>query len=216
MPQLPTPPQNNAEKVENITSSKLLLVEGKDEAVFCRALLQSLTINDVQIINIGGSQKFSSNIERLPKRQGFKEVTMLGILRDAEINPAKSTFDSVCSDLKRINLPVPTGLKWFSDTSPQIGVFIMPDNNRSGMLEDLCLESLSGTDESKHTDTFFMQANVTATAKDFAKRRVQAWFSIFKTNDDLQCEVGRAAEAGFWNFDHPCFDGLKAFLKQFR
>jgi len=165
---------------------------------------------------MGGKDKFPRMILGLPTTTGFAGVQMLGIVRDAETNEAKSTFDSVCSDLKRVNLPQPQALKLFSDTTPRIGVFVMPDNRRAGMLEDLCLESLSGTNEIKHMDTFFTQANVTESAKDYTKRRVQAWLSIIQPAVHLQREIGRAAEAGFWNFDHTCFTALRVFLEQFR
>lgn len=213
MPQLATQPQNNA---ENITSSKLLLVEGKDESGFCRAFFTFLRISDVQIIDVGGRFKFADNIKRLPKRPGFENVQLLGILRDAEEHSAKSTFDSICSDMKRAELPEPQDLMSFSLTKPSIGVFVMPDNHRAGMLEDLCLESLENTDEIKHITDFFERAAVTDAAKDFSKRRIQAWLSISQTNDYLQREVGTAAKAGFWNFDHPCFNKLKTFLENFR
>ncbi len=204
-----------AEKLK-ITKQKLLLVEGKDEEVFVNVLLEYLHITDVQIQNMGGKDKFPRKILVLPTADGFENVQLLGILRDAEDNPAKSTFDSVCSDLKRVDLPLPQALTSFSATKPSIGVFVMPNNNRAGMLEDLCLESLANTDEITHTDGFFTKTNVTSSAKDFSKRRVQAWLSVAHKEEYLQREVGRAAEAGFWNFSHPCFDGLKAFLEQFR
>ncbi|MCU0427952.1 MAG: hypothetical protein MUF71_20260 [Candidatus Kapabacteria bacterium] len=212
MPQLPLQQLGNN---ENLTSSKLLLVEGKDEAGFCKAFLTTLAIGDVQIIDVGGRFKFSDNIQRLLKRPNFNTVQMLGILRDAEDKPAENTFASVCSDLKRVGLPQPQALTRFSDTKPSVGVFVMPDNRHAGMLEDLCLESLANTDGITHTDDFFTKASITESAKDFSKRRIQAWLSIAHSEEYLQREVGRAAEAGFWNFDHPCFTELKAFLEQF-
>jgi hypothetical protein len=199
-----------------IFQKKLLLVEGKDEAVFVNTLLKELGISDVQIKDMGGKDKFPRNILGLPTTTGFEEVYILGILRDAEDKPARSTFDSVCSDLKRVDLPLPQALTHFSDTKPSIGIFVMPDNRREGMLEDLCLESLANTDKITHTDNFFNKANVTNSAKDFSKRRVQAWLSIAHNEEYLQREVGRAAETGFWDFTHPCFADLKAFLEQLR
>jgi hypothetical protein len=201
---------------DSITASNLLLVEGKDEANFCRAFLATLNISAVQIIDVGGRFKFSDKIHRIPKIPGFDIVKVIGILRDAEENFAQSTFDSVCSDLKRAGLPKSEILTHFSETTPSIGIFIMPDNNRAGMLEDLCLKSLSNTDEILHIDNFMNKVSITDAAKDYSKRRVQAWLSITQKDKHLQREIGRAAEAAFWDFTHPCFNELKTFLENFR
>jgi hypothetical protein len=46
-----------------INKEKILLVEGKDEEYLFIELLEDLHINDIQVIPIGGKDKFSDNIK---------------------------------------------------------------------------------------------------------------------------------------------------------
>ncbi len=83
-----------------ITSTRLLAVEGKDECNFFNALLKHLVISNVQVVNIGGKDKFPVEFPLLYNQEGFSKIQRLGFVRDAEVNPAQSAFDSICGLLK--------------------------------------------------------------------------------------------------------------------
>lgn len=126
-----------------ITSTRLLAVEGKDECNFFNALLKHLLISDVQMVDIGGKDKFHREFSLLYNLEGFGKIEQLAFIRDAETNLAKSAFDSICDLLKKKGLSVP---KWPNkiqlNVKPYIGIFIMPDNSGTGMLENLCLKTI--------------------------------------------------------------------------
>lgn len=68
----------------------------------------------------------------------------LGIAFDADGKP-QNTFRSICSALGNTGLPVPRKRGNFtnpSQGSPCPGVYLFPDNEQSGMLEDPILRSL--------------------------------------------------------------------------
>jgi hypothetical protein len=126
-----------------VKSNNLLAVEGKDECNFFKAVLEYENINNIQVIDIGGKDKFKIEFPLLINSEGFSEVHALGFVRDAEEDQALSAFSSICGILKKNGLPVPKIMNSINnERNMKIGVFIMPNNIDEGMLEDLCLESV--------------------------------------------------------------------------
>ena len=127
-----------------IESNKLLIIEGKDEEFFFKALLKHENIDNFQIIGAGGKDRFPQQLRIVVNLQNFSEVVdTLGFVRDAEQNKANSAFSSICDQLRRNNLPVPTSInEVIEEEGRRIGIFIMPNNSDEGMLEDLCIESI--------------------------------------------------------------------------
>jgi len=66
------------------------------------------------------------------------KVVSLGIIRDAESEPAITGFETVCAHLKRSGLTYPNAVGSFSVGTPQVGVYILPNCRHPGMLETLC------------------------------------------------------------------------------
>ena len=97
-------------KKKEIESSSLLMVEGKDEGNFFKALFAALGITHVQIEDIGGKDRFDAAIRAFSKMQGFDEITNLGFVRDAENMPASAAFMSICSSLQHIDLQPPSAI----------------------------------------------------------------------------------------------------------
>ena len=85
-----------------ITSKFLLLVEGKDEIKFFNDLFKYMSIDEIQILEVGGKSNFPKNIKQIKDihDDGFSIVTNLGLIRDANDN-AKAAFDSICYHLNQ-------------------------------------------------------------------------------------------------------------------
>src|SRR5699024_5370301 len=86
---LPKQIQSNNEEDSIISKTKLLLVEGKDELAFFQELIKrneilSLKKDDIQIVSLGGVQKFKTELEALKNRTGFENVKSMAIIRDAD------------------------------------------------------------------------------------------------------------------------------------
>lgn len=125
-------------KLEPITKPRILIVEGKDEERFFTALLNHIQLEDIQIIPMGGVQKFQKRFPSLKITSGYGLVQSIGIVRDAD-NSFERAFQSVCGILQNNEFPVPVEPLNSVGANPRVSVFILPDNNQRGMLEDLCL-----------------------------------------------------------------------------
>ena len=124
-----------------IISNRLLAVEGKDECNFFKAMFKHEKINNIQVVDIGGKDKFKTKFHLLNNTDGFSEVHTLGFVRDAEQNQANSAFLSICGIIKKYKFPTPRDINTVIDeNNKKIGVFIMPNNIDKGMLEDLCID----------------------------------------------------------------------------
>jgi hypothetical protein len=108
--------------MQPIQFPKVLAVEGKDELNFFQAVLKDMVINEVDIFDVGGKDKFKTHIEALTKMVGFDQVITLAIIRDAE-NDAKATFDSMCYVLTQNGLSIPATVESYSTGTPSVGIF---------------------------------------------------------------------------------------------
>ena len=197
-----------------IEQTRLLAVEGKDECNFFSALLANLSIERVQMVDIGGKDKFSVELPLLTNIGGFGGVTVIGFVRDAEENMAGSAFDSICATLRKCHLPAPSAMASVIGGPPKIGVFIMPDNQESGMLEDLCLKTLNGQPLENCINEYMDCVSNAISAEERTlfnepKARVQTYLS---SRVPIVNSLGLAAAKGYWNFENPCFDEIKNFL----
>ena len=82
----------------------------------------------------------------LSKMPGYQRLKSLGIFRDADQN-AKSAFQSVEYYLKASQLASPSKSGQFADGKPRVGIFILPDGVKEGMLEDVCLAAVQSSVE---------------------------------------------------------------------
>ena len=74
----------------------------------------------------------------------FNELTGVGIMLDSDREvPVEQRYSAICAAMqsKGFSLPVTPGT--ISDGTPRMGVFVLPDNQGTGNLEDLLLECAS-------------------------------------------------------------------------
>jgi hypothetical protein len=138
------------------------------------------------------------------------QVSSLGIIRDAESNPA-SAFQSVCRALLNVGLNVPTQMDVAIGHAPRVSIFILPNADKPGMLETICLEAIADRPIVKCVEEYFacVQKNVGVLPANLDKAKVHAFLSSM---DRPHLTFGQSAEAGYWPFDNPVFDPLKKFL----
>src|SRR5262249_14199645 len=127
-------PRRRTPYPENISLSRLLLVEGETPSHFFEALACHLGIsNTIEIRSFGGNDNLQNFLGAIVKSHGFAEtVQSLGIIRDAEMD-AVAARQSVDSKIAIAKLPAQI----------KRSVYILPDNAKPGMIETLCLESIS-------------------------------------------------------------------------
>jgi hypothetical protein len=166
----------------------------------------------MQVLPVGGKEKFKPNIENLPKLSKFDEVVSIGIIRDAD-NSYNSAFKSIQDALKAANLPLPERpLEPVSSGGLRVAVYIMPDNQSEGALEDLCLSSINDDPVYDCVQKYFdcLKDDHGITHHHISKSRVQVYLARHAPVDP---RVGIAARKDIWRWDNPAFDSLKGFIK---
>lgn len=197
-------------------SPLLLAVEGNDECNFFEALLRRLGVAGVQLIDFGGKDQFPVELPLLTQTDGFRaKVTAIGFVRDAENNQAARAFQSICHTLKVNRLPVPPAMNSCIPGPPRTGVFIMPDNRGAGMLETLCLQTLSGQPVERCMDDYLTCLDAIRKPDERErfnepKARVQAYLA---SRAPIVNSLGLGALKHYWDFDHSCFEQIKQFLR---
>jgi hypothetical protein len=118
-------------------------------------LLVNLDLTDIQVIEVSGKDKFPSKLEALVKKSsGYSKITSIGIVRDADDDPV-GAFQSVCDAMSSLDLPKPKTPLQPVAGPPQITVMIVPDSATKGMIENVCLASVSDDPAMACVDQYF-------------------------------------------------------------
>jgi len=196
-----------------IEQDSVLAVEGKDEKNFFEALLKNLGISNIQIIDVGGKDKFTSSLSTYLQSEGaLNQIKKIGFVRDAEEREATVAFQSICSTLNEYKLPCPSELnKVIEQEGKKVSIFIMPNNQSCGMLEDLCITSIKETNIFECIDCFVncYKKMIYLEKYNPAKAIILAYLS---TRTPIVNSLGIAAQEKVWDFSHECFNEIKNFL----
>lgn len=150
-----------------IDNSRVLLVEGKDDKEvvkhFCRAHGIEVDWGIEQVKGTDGGEGVEYLLDQVPVRLKESGIKRLGVLVDADEN-AQGRWESLRDRLRRKGYkslpenPEPGGIlvDLTDDFGPKLfGVWIMPNNEKSGMLEDFLAFLMPGDDElMSHVDRF--------------------------------------------------------------
>ncbi len=202
-----------------IKSKKLLFVEGADEFNFFDKLLNHIDLHDVQTIVTGGKTRFSSDdgFEAITALPGYENVTALAVIRDAD-SDANNAFRSVANTLEKFKLPVPENAgMFFQGETKKVGIYIIPDGTAPGMLEDLCLEIVKEEPVMHCVEQYIACVRKNADRKQFPKNEKKAKIQAYLAGmHEIVNSLGLGAQKGYWDFNHPSLNKLKAFLENLR
>lgn len=115
-----------------------LLVEGNDDQHVVWALCEKFNVKEnFDVIDCEGIEKL---LEQVPVRFKQSGLDTVGIIIDADTN-LNSRWDSLKVMLEKLGFQMPevlpqNGLIAMNNDSKKVGVWIMPNNNTNGMLED--------------------------------------------------------------------------------
>lgn len=200
---------------QKIEKPKILFVEGKDDQFFFESLLDFLKIQDVQLLNVGGKDNFRNSVSLSLKQISKNKVTHIGMIRDAEGNPAQSAFDSLQSLLKALNYPYPLKLNEIkNENNLKVGIFILPNNEETGMLEDLCLSSIQGEPAIECINGYI--ECIKNLGLNFNEPKSKILCYLASKPSIRNTSLGVAAKNSYWNFSHSAFEELKNFLSLFK
>jgi hypothetical protein len=102
----------------------------------------------------------------------------------------------------------------FSYGKPKIGIFIMPGNSDTGMLEDLCLETVKDHPAMECVNTFIdCVSKLESPPNNLAKAKAQAFLAAML---NIVNSVGVAAQKQYWDFDSEVLTEIKTFLENLK
>ena len=200
-----------------VRNSSLLLTEGIDDARFLDAFLNHINKSGIQIAVVEGKDNFRPFLSgTLVNSRNFARLNKLAIVRDADDNP-QAAFQSLCDGLFQAKLPVPSR-PWGEHQSDSltVSIAILPDENSTGNLEDLCLRAIQSQAQSQPAlscvDQYISCLQASAvTLNHQSKTRLHAYLAA---GDRPGLRLGEAADASVWDWDSPALGQLAAFLGQ--
>ncbi len=211
---------------QNVSAAvKLLMVEGPEDKRFFSALCKHLEIDSIKIDSYNGKDNLKKALAEKVKSPGFGAFSSLGIVRDAD-NSANSAFESVKSSLIRAELPTPSAQAQVAqENGLRVSVLILPPEEETGELENVCLKSIENSSEMKCVESYFTclgNLDPTIDQNQMAKARLHSYLApgpIRMTRGSRPSRgqpalrIGEAAEAGVWDWSSPAFDKLADFLR---
>ena len=194
---------------------KLLIVEGNDEQNFFAELLKYIDIVDVSIENVRGKDKFKSEINAILMSSKYADsYTHLAVVGDAEQN-ANSSFTKIKNILEGNGLSLPNRKNAFENKNGiKTGIFIMPGDFESGMLEDLCMSAAKYKEKAALAKDFVERASkMEEPPRITSKAEAMAYLSIMPVTVP---NIGIGAKRGYWDFSCSEMSDIKSFLENFR
>lgn len=93
----------------------------------------------IALVNALGIDNIAKKL--LVDREAFAtrsvDLHALGVVLDSDERTAADSFNGMCEVLRRLELAVPGALGEFVAGSPSTGIFVLPDGQRAGTLEDV-------------------------------------------------------------------------------
>lgn len=179
----------------------LIVVEGKDDDFFVRALLDEIPPpNDpISIHAISGVGNLQPKLSGLVKNSQFIRgvVRRLIVLRDSDTNPQAALQDAE-NILSGLGVGGPYDGSAPNSAGQRITVLLVPSSTSDGNLEKLLFDTVAATPLGVATSKFFSANGPTGIAANDAHKRLVQIFLACQTNE---CRgPGRAYQLG--QFDH--------------
>ncbi|MCX7974078.1 MAG: hypothetical protein N3B16_06190 [Candidatus Aminicenantes bacterium] len=209
---------DNQRKRITITGPFLLIVEGKDDQKFFEAFIDFLSRkhqnNAIKgqfgIIKLDGKQNLTDTLKAITNTPGFDTLKAMGIILDSNSRP-KSTFQSIQTALRKVQLPCPERELKIIGRKPKISIMLIPGIERPGEIEDLCLRAVSQDTAMKCLKIYFacLKKNKIKISLKESKARCLAFLA---SRENLAHDIGIAAQKSIWPFENSAFSKIKKFI----
>jgi hypothetical protein len=192
---------------------KFVFCEGGDDLAVIKGVAGSIGLNDLRIEPFLGKDNLRNFLRDIQTRPEFAQnkVEAVGIIRDAD-DDGSAAFQSVRNALLANGFKAPDQNGGFTVNGIKVGVFIVGPKDGKGMVEDLCLNSVSNRPEFPCVEDYFRCIAEKSDRKNFSsKAKVRVSMA---SQADHEFYVGKAAQEGYWPWESPSFDSMKGFLSQ--
>lgn len=188
-----------------------LLVEGKDDQNVIWALCKKFRLS--QNFSVEDSQGFENMLPEISVRLKQADIQTLGIVVDADTK-IEGRWQSLKSELAKSNISLPCSISqegFIQDYEDiRVGIWIMPNNKISGMIEDF-IEFLIPKDDKlmpfvdKHLDEIEKQGLNKYSQTHKSKTRIHAWLAL----QEKYTPMGQAITVNYLTTDE---ENCKVFL----
>ena len=197
-----------------ISEDLLLLVEGRDEFHLFEQLVESCFSDrpGIQVMDIGGKTTLGRNLKTVhTAARSRPSLRAIGIVRDADASAAAS-FQSVRDHVQQADYTPPPTHAEFSDKSPSIGIFIVPDGSAPGAIETVCRRSAQDAEAARCVAAYMdcLEEHDALNSNNPDKTFTHAYLAA--TSDPV-ARVGEGALQSVWNFQSPAFANLRNFIQ---
>ena len=194
----------------------VVLVEGQDEANLFRVVLDHYDIRDVQVMEAGGKDKFKGILLTSladAKTRGIN-LRSIGVVRDADTS-GETAFESVCGALRNAGLPVPAQPFTLVRGTPNVAVLILPHDETSGSVEDVCWRAIQGLPIAKCIEQYVACLTQCGEMRSPLRGKTMVHAYLASRNDPTTT-VGLGAKKGYWPIEHEAFAMIKTFAELLR
>ena len=196
---------------EPLRSTRLTLVEGKDEVIFYSAIRGHIGLADVEIRSFEGVTNLRGTLDALRAVEGFERLTALAIVRDAEGN-GSAALQSVRDSLRATGFAVPERGLQRVGAGPAVVILINPHEEPSGRFEDVCAESVRDTSVMKCVEAYIACLRGLGggmPAREW-KTRVHAFIAA---QEHPEVSLGVAARYGYFPLHHGAFTTVRRLFE---
>ena len=165
---------------DRASSKRLFLLEGRTDKIIVEAVLERLRISNVDLVNCNGIKNLLNDLPALIKESDMRSI---GIIVDAN-NSLERRWQSIRDKLIRSDLEIELPKTPYHSGTVQefgdqvIGIWVMPDNQKSGVLEDFVSELIPDSDIWKLACDFVKNVKDKGIRVSESKSKVYAWLSI--------------------------------------
>lgn len=160
--------------MKSVLNNKLLLVEGIDDQHVIWALCKKYNVKET--FNVKDCKGIDKLLEQIPLRFKESDIETIGIIVDAD-QDLKSRWESLKYILTNHGYNVPNELPFqgliISNNIIKVGVWIMPDNNLNGMLEDFVTFLIPKEDK--------LLPIINSTIEDIENKKLNKYPTIYKS-----------------------------------
>ncbi len=190
--------------IESITKEYVIIVEGNDDKRLVDDLLKAeAKKNSIQVVNAQSKSNIPALLKNFSKQSGIYTLKKLAIILDADRNPSQEKL-SIEKHIKKAGIP----------SNVEISFLIVPEN-REGMLEDICMNSVDSDPTKNCIDEFLtcIEPQVEELPRNASKSRFLAFMATRPkaTNGTIEA----ALQKGYFDLTHSAFDPIRNFLKDF-
>lgn len=192
----------------------MIFAEGSAEAWFLERWLESTgrDPNDIAVICFAGQKNLAPTFRALVEEENFSGVTRLGFFLDAETNRAVAVADRIRQILehndiisagRRINPGVV-----FNDRGRDIVIYVSPDNNAPGIVEQVVLNEIWAHEYSGCIE-MFQDAIVGIGRTPFPKSLVSAFLGIYEAG---LCGTQHGFSKRYLDVMHEAYEPIRTTL----